>query len=123
MLAKNFDSSTRIGPYLLPREFLPDPQHVALRLTRSGVLQQDGNTASMIFSLAEQIEFISSVMTLLPGDVIATGTPAGVGWSRNIWLAPGDDLLLEIPEIGTLRNTVVGPAMLVPPPRQGTAYA
>lgn len=123
LMAKNFDTSTPIGPYLLPREFLPDPQNVALRLTRNGVLQQNGNTSSMIFSLAEQIEFISSIMTMLPGDVIATGTPAGVGWKRGLGLAAGDDLLLEIPEIGRLRNTVVAPAMLVPPPRQGTAYA
>ena len=123
LMAKNFDTSTPIGPYLLPREFMPDPQNVSLRLTRNGMLQQNGNTSSMIFTLAEQIEFISSIMTLLPGDVIATGTPAGVGWKRGLGLAAGDDLVLEIPEIGTLRNTVVAPAMLVPPPRQGTAYA
>ena len=123
LLAKNFDTSTPIGPYLLPRDFLPDPQNVALRLTRNGVLQQNGNTSSMIFTLAEQIEFISSIMTLLPGDVIATGTPAGVGWKRGLSLGAGDDLVLEIPEIGTLHNTVVAPALLVPPPLQGTAYA
>ena len=84
---------------------------------------QDGSTATMIFTIEEQIEFLSAVVTLQPGDVIATGTPAGVGWPRDLWLQPGDDLVCEIPEIGVLRNTVVGPAMLVPPPRQGTAYA
>jgi 2-keto-4-pentenoate hydratase/2-oxohepta-3-ene-1,7-dioic acid hydratase in catechol pathway len=123
LVSKNFDGATPIGPYLLPHELLPDPQDVALRLTRNGVLQQDGNTSSMIFSLAEQIEFISATVTLLPGDVIATGTPAGVGWKRGLGLAAGDRLELEIPEIGVLRNTVVAPAMLVPPPLQGTAYA
>jgi len=123
LMAKNFDTSTPLGPYLLPREFLPDLQDVSLRLTRNGVLQQNGNTSSMIFSVAEQIEFISSIMTLLPGDVIATGTPAGVGWKRGLGLQPGDNLILEIPEIGVLRNTVVGPTMLVPPPNQGTAFA
>jgi 2,4-didehydro-3-deoxy-L-rhamnonate hydrolase len=123
LVSKNFDTGTPIGPYLLPREFLPDPQGVPLKLTRNGVVQQDGNTSSMIFSVAEQIAFISSVVTLQPGDVIATGTPAGVGWKRGLSLEPGDHLELEVPGIGVLRNTVVAPTLLAPPRFQGTVYA
>jgi 2-keto-4-pentenoate hydratase/2-oxohepta-3-ene-1,7-dioic acid hydratase in catechol pathway len=88
-------------------------------------VQQDGSTASMIFSLAEQIAHISATVTLQPGDVIATGTPAGVGWKRDIWLEPGDVLELEMPDlpaVGVLRNAVTGPlTMAVPNP--GPAFA
>ena len=122
LVSKNFDTATPIGPYLLPREFLPDPQNVRLKLTRNGELQQDGNTSSMIFTLAEQISFISSVITLQPGDIIATGTPAGVGWKRGLGLVANDRLELEIPEIGVMHNPVVGPLTMVPP-STGTAFA
>lgn len=121
--SKNFDTGTPIGPYFVPREFVPDPQNVRLRLTRNGIVQQDGNTASMIFSLAEQIAHISQTVTLLPGDIIATGTPAGVGWKRGLGLEPGDTLALEmpdLPEAGVLRNAVTGPLMLA---RPTTAFA
>ncbi|MCC6179115.1 MAG: fumarylacetoacetate hydrolase family protein [Chloroflexi bacterium] len=121
LLSQNFDTSTPIGPYLLPRELLPDPQNVRLRLSRNGVVQQDGTTASMIFSVAEQIAFISSILTLLPGDVVATGTPAGVGWKRGLGLEPNDEVLLEIPEIGRLFNRVIGPLTMANP-SLGTAY-
>jgi len=116
--SKNFDTGTPIGPYMVPREFVPDPQNVRLRLSRNGVVQQDGNTSSMIFSLAEQIAHISQTVTLLPGDVIATGTPAGVGWKRGLGLEPGDTLALDmpdIPEAGVLRNAVTGPLTLMRP--------
>lgn len=114
-VSKNFDTATPIGPYLLPREFLPDPQNVRLKLTRNGQVQQDGSTASMIFTLAEQIAFISSIMTMQPGDIIATGTPAGVGWKRGLGLVANDHVILEIPEIGVMHNRVVGPLTMVPP--------
>ena len=123
--SKNFDTATPIGPYLLPREFVPDPQQVRLRLTRNGKVQQDGSTATMIFSLAEQIAHISQTVTLLPGDVIATGTPAGVGWKRDIWLQPGDTLELEMPDlpaVGVLRNAVTGPLTMAAP-GSGSAFA
>jgi 2-keto-4-pentenoate hydratase/2-oxohepta-3-ene-1,7-dioic acid hydratase in catechol pathway len=112
LVSKNFDTGTPIGPYVVPKALVPDPQQVRLRLTRNGIVQQDGSTASMIFSLAEQIAHISKTVTLQPGDVIATGTPAGVGWKRNLWLTPGDVLELEmpdLPEAGVLRNAVIGP--------------
>jgi 2-keto-4-pentenoate hydratase/2-oxohepta-3-ene-1,7-dioic acid hydratase in catechol pathway len=123
--SKNFDTATPIGPYMVPREYVPDPQQVRLRLTRNGAVQQDGSTAAMIFSLREQIVHISRTMTLLPGDVIATGTPAGVGWKRDIWLQPGDTLALEmpdLPEAGVLRNAVTGPLTMAAP-GTGSAFA
>lgn len=125
LVSKNFDTATPIGPYMIPREFVPDPQNVNLRLTRNGEVQQDGNTSKMIFSLVEQIQFISSVLTLQPGDVIATGTPGGVGWKRGLRLEAGDSLVLEmpgIPEVGVLRNAVTGPLTMMPP-IQGNALA
>jgi 2-keto-4-pentenoate hydratase/2-oxohepta-3-ene-1,7-dioic acid hydratase in catechol pathway len=123
--SKNFDTATPIGPYMVPRQFVPDPQQVRLRLTRNGAVQQDGSTTSMIFSLREQIVHISRTMTLLPGDVIATGTPAGVGWKRDIWLQPGDTLSLEmpdLPEAGVLHNAVTGPLTMAAP-GTGSAFA
>jgi 2,4-diketo-3-deoxy-L-fuconate hydrolase len=125
LVSKNFDTGTPIGPYVVPKEFVPDPQQVRLRLTRNGVVQQNGSTASMIFSLAEQIAHISATMTLLPGDVIATGTPAGVGWKRGLGLEPGDVLELEmpdLPEAGVLRNAVIGPLTMAAP-GTGSAFA
>ncbi|MCC7371552.1 MAG: fumarylacetoacetate hydrolase family protein [Chloroflexi bacterium] len=123
--SKNFDTGTPMGPYMLPRELVPDPQNVRLKLTRNGTVQQDGNTSTMIFTLAEQIAHISQTVTLLPGDVIATGTPAGVGWKRGLGLQPGDTLDLELPDLpeaGVLHNSVTGPLTLAPP-NQGTAFA
>jgi 2,4-didehydro-3-deoxy-L-rhamnonate hydrolase len=125
LLSKNFDTATPIGPYVVPKAFVPDPQQVRLRLIRNGVVQQDGSTASMIFSLAEQIAHISQTVTLQPGDVIATGTPAGVGWKRNIWLEPGDVLELampDVPEAGVLLNAVIGPLTMAAP-GTGSAFA
>lgn len=123
--SKNFDTGTPIGPYVVPRELVPDPQNVRLKLTRNGVVQQDGNTSSMIFSLAEQIAHISRTVTLQPGDVIATGTPAGVGWKRGLGLQPGDVLQLEmpgLPEAGVLHNAVTGPLPMMQRD-SGTAFA
>lgn len=123
LLSKGFDTSAPIGPYLLPKAFVADPGRLQLRLRRNGKLMQDGSTGSMIFSVEEQIEFLSSIVTLQPGDVIATGTPGGVGWPRGLFLQPGDEVICEIEEIGVLRNPVVGPVSMVPPPFQGTAFA
>jgi len=122
LLSQGFDTSAPIGPYLLPKAFVSDPHRLRLRLSRNGELIQDGSTATMVFSIAEQIEFLSSFVTLQPGDVVATGTPAGVGWQRGVFLRPGDELVCEIEGIGTLRNPVVGPLMLAPP-YGGSAYA
>ena len=97
--AKGFDTSAPLGPWIVPRDTVEGPFHVTLRL--NGELRQDGWTNALIFAIPELIETISAIMTLEPGDVIATGTPAGVGS-----LSPGDVVEVAIDGIGTLRNSV-----------------
>ena len=97
--AKGFDTSAPLGPWIVPRDEIDGPFHVSLRV--NGILRQDGWTSSMIFPIGRLVEAISAIMTLEPGDVIATGTPAGVGT-----LAPGDVVEVSIDGIGTLRSSV-----------------
>jgi 2-keto-4-pentenoate hydratase/2-oxohepta-3-ene-1,7-dioic acid hydratase in catechol pathway len=105
---KSLDGTCPMGPWIVTRDEVPDPQ--ALRLTSrvNGITKQDGNTAEMIFPVAASIEWLSRGMTLLPGDVIATGTPAGVGFARNPpeFLRPGDVVECEVEGLGLLRNPV-----------------
>jgi 2-keto-4-pentenoate hydratase/2-oxohepta-3-ene-1,7-dioic acid hydratase in catechol pathway len=96
------------GPAVLSADDLPDPQSVAMRLQRNGRTMQDATTAQQIFPVAAVIEFISSFVTLEPGDIISTGTPAGVGNSSGTYLQPGDLLEATLAPIGTLRTPVVG---------------
>jgi len=100
--AKGFDTSAPLGPAILTRDEGDGPFHIALRL--NGSLRQEGTTESMIHPIPRLIAAISSIMTLEPGDVIATGTPAGVGR-----LSPGDVVEITIDGIGTLRNRVRAP--------------
>ena len=97
--AKGFDTFAALGPYI---ETELDPGHVTLEAFLNGELKQQGNTSDLIYSVPELISFISNVMTLLPGDVIATGTPSGIGP-----MYPGDTVEIKIEPIGTLRNYVV----------------
>jgi 2-keto-4-pentenoate hydratase/2-oxohepta-3-ene-1,7-dioic acid hydratase in catechol pathway len=101
---KNFDGSCPLGPWIVPSRDIPDPQKLGLRLWVNDVIKQDSNTGQMIFTLAEQIEHLSSRITLQPGDVILTGTPAGVGAARPEFLKAGDVVKLWIENIGTLSN-------------------
>ena len=103
---KSFDGSCPLGPWIVPAQDIPDPHKLAIKLWVNDVLKQDSNTGNMIFSIAEQIAHLSSGMTLHPGDVILTGTPAGVGSARNEFLQPGDVVKIEIERIGTLSNTL-----------------
>jgi 2-keto-4-pentenoate hydratase/2-oxohepta-3-ene-1,7-dioic acid hydratase in catechol pathway len=103
---KSFDGACPLGPWMVPAQDIPDPQNLAIKLWVNDVLKQDSNTGKMIFSLAEQISHLSTGMTLHPGDVILTGTPAGVGSARNEYLQPGDVVRIEIERIGTLSNRV-----------------
>ncbi len=95
---KSLDSTCPIGPWIVTPDELGDPQALAVRLRRNGVEKQHGNTSKMIFSVARLIAELSKGMTLLPGDVIATGTPEGVGFARTPpeFLADGDVLEVEI---------------------------
>jgi 2-keto-4-pentenoate hydratase/2-oxohepta-3-ene-1,7-dioic acid hydratase in catechol pathway len=101
---KCFDDSCPMGPWITPHEFVPDPNDMAIRLWVNGVQKQNSNTKELIHGIAEQIAFLSSRLTLRPGDVIATGTPAGVGAGRGEFLKPGDEVRIEIGNLGTLVN-------------------
>lgn len=104
--SKGSDTFTPMGPGLTPSWFVPDPQDLRIRLWRNGVLKQDGSTSGMIFTVAQLVAAASVLMTLEPGDVIATGTPAGVGVARQESLVPGDVLTVEIQPLGRLENPV-----------------
>ena len=106
---KSFDTFGPFGPWLVPAALVGDPQKLGLRLEVNGSIKQDDSTASMIFSVAEQIAYLSSILTLQPGDVIATGTPNGVGMGTGTYLKSGDTVVATIERIGSLKNPVVGP--------------
>ncbi len=109
MYPKSFDTFAPMGPWIVTADELPDPQALDIVGRLNGREMQRSNTREMIFSVAELIAYVSRGITLLPGDVIMTGTPAGVGMSRTppVWLKPGDVFEVEIAGIGTLRNPVV----------------
>jgi|SRR5690348_1445221 len=99
---KSFDGSCPLGPWIVPTADIPDPQSLAIKLWVNDVLKQDSNTRLMIFSIAEQIAHLSRRITLHPGDLILTGTPAGVGAARGEFLKAGDVAKISIEKIGTL---------------------
>jgi 2-keto-4-pentenoate hydratase/2-oxohepta-3-ene-1,7-dioic acid hydratase in catechol pathway len=106
LVGKWFDTAGPMGPYLVTRDEVPDPHALSLRVRVSGEVKQDANTGQMIFTVPELIEFISRVVTLEPGDIIATGTPAGTGSAQNQFLRPGDVVEVEIGNLGVLTNPV-----------------
>jgi 2-keto-4-pentenoate hydratase/2-oxohepta-3-ene-1,7-dioic acid hydratase in catechol pathway len=101
---KSFDGSCPLGPWIVPASDIPDPQNLGLKLWVNDVIKQDSNTGKMIFNLAEQIAHLSSRLTLHPGDLILTGTPAGVGVGRGEFLKAGDTVKIWIERIGTITN-------------------
>jgi acylpyruvate hydrolase len=109
---KAIDTFAPCGPALVTLDEIEDLQALALRTRVNGNTVQDGTTASMIFGVARTVSFLSQIMTLEVGDIIATGTPAGVGQSRTppLFLDPGDVVEVEIDGVGALRNTVVSAA-------------
>jgi 2-keto-4-pentenoate hydratase/2-oxohepta-3-ene-1,7-dioic acid hydratase in catechol pathway len=107
---KSFDSFTPIGPWFVPRDCVSDPHELSLKLSVNGVMMQDGNSKDMIFNCFEQIAYLSQLLQLRPGDLLATGTPAGVGMGRGIFLKPGDQVLATIEGIGALANPVIAEA-------------
>jgi 2-keto-4-pentenoate hydratase/2-oxohepta-3-ene-1,7-dioic acid hydratase in catechol pathway len=100
------DTFCPVGPCILPADDCPDPQTLKLTLKVNGETQQDASTADMVFPVAAIVEFISSYITLEPGDIISTGTPAGVGAAKGKFLKAGDSLHAEIENIGVLTNPV-----------------
>ncbi|NHV24869.1 fumarylacetoacetate hydrolase family protein [Burkholderia sp. D-99] len=107
-LAKSFDSLGPLGPWMVTADEIADPHALQVRTWVNGELRQDGNTAEMRFNIFEQIEEVSHAMTLEPGDVLATGTPAGIGAARlpPIFLSPGDVVRMQIEGIGDIENRV-----------------
>ena len=106
---KGCDSFAPLGPWMVTKEEIPNPHNLRLWLSLNGKMMQDGNTDDLIFNIPQLISYCSHFMTLLPGDVISTGTPAGVGlgFSPNIYLKPGDVVELGIDGLGTSKQTVV----------------
>ena len=103
---KCFDGSAPMGPWITPAAFIDDCHELAVRLWVNDALKQDSNTSQLIHNVYEQIEWLSRQITLLPGDVIATGTPAGVGMPRGEFLAPGDVVRIEIESCGELTTPI-----------------
>ena len=103
---KNFDGSGPMGPWMVPASDIPDPHDVDIKLWVNDELKQDSNSKYLFFNINEQIEYISARMTMRPGDVIATGTPSGVGAPYGGRLKPGDTVTIEISGIGRLVNPV-----------------
>ena len=108
MLGKAIDTFLPIGPWLVTADEITDPQALAIRCVLNGRTMQDSSTAQMVFGVAELVAYISRTLTLEPGDLIATGTPPGVGAARTppVWLEDGDEVTIEIEGIGTLTNPV-----------------
>ena len=107
-LGKSFDSHGPIGPWLLTPDEVPHPQNLDMRLFVNGELRQHTNTALMVYNIAKQISHLSQVMTLEPGDILATGTTSGAGWGMEPpqFLKPGDIVRVEIDGVGHIENTV-----------------
>ncbi len=106
---KSMDGSCPMGPWIVTKDEIADPHKLQLRCTVNGVLKQNSNTADFIFNIPAMIEWFSAGMTLLPGDVIATGTPEGVGFARTPaeFLGDGDVVECEVEGVGSIKNKVV----------------
>jgi len=105
---KVFDGSAPCGPALVTADEVADPAAIGIALHLNGERMQEATTADLIFGVAELVSHLSTLMTLVPGDIVSTGTPAGVGSTRDprIWLRPGDELVVSSPELGELRTTI-----------------
>jgi 2-keto-4-pentenoate hydratase/2-oxohepta-3-ene-1,7-dioic acid hydratase in catechol pathway len=106
---KSPDTFCPVGPALVPRDEIADPQNLAIRAVLNGETMQASTTANMVFGVADLIAYITQTITLEPGDLIATGTPAGVGAFREpaVFMQPGDEITIEIEGLGSLTNPVV----------------
>jgi 2-keto-4-pentenoate hydratase/2-oxohepta-3-ene-1,7-dioic acid hydratase in catechol pathway len=106
---KSPDTFCPVGPALVPRDQIADPQDLPIRAILNGETVQESTTGNMVFGVAEIIEYVTRTITLEPGDLIATGTPAGVGAFRKppLFMKPGDEITIEIDGIGSLTNPVI----------------
>jgi 2-keto-4-pentenoate hydratase/2-oxohepta-3-ene-1,7-dioic acid hydratase in catechol pathway len=110
LISKSFDTFAPMGPWIVTRDEIADPHALDLQLEIGGEILQHSNTRELVFGVPALIEYISSVVTLEPGDIVATGTPAGVGFARKPprYLQPGNEVIIRIQGIGELRNPVIG---------------
>ena len=108
-LAKSFPTFCPMGPAIVTADEIPDPHSLEIRLDIGGEVLQDSSTNQFVFQIPRLVEYISSITPLLPGDIVSTGTPAGVGIGRTPkrWLKPGETVTITIEGIGTLSNPVV----------------
>ncbi len=105
---KSLDTFCPLGPYLVTKDDIPDPHVLRIRSTLNGKVMQDSNTSNLIFRIPDLIEFITAAFTLLPGDILLTGTPPGVGVFRTpkVLMQPGDTITIEVEGLGALTNPV-----------------
>jgi 2,4-diketo-3-deoxy-L-fuconate hydrolase len=110
-LQKNHDTFAPLGPFIVPKEFVPDPHNLTQTLTLSGQVMQDSNTGFMTHNTFDMLQYVSHITTMQPGDVFAMGSPSGVGTARDtpIYMKHGDTAVCSIDTIGTLTNPVVDP--------------
>ncbi len=108
-MGKTFDTFAPMGPAVVTADEISDPHNLDIKMTIGGEVLQNSNTKHLIFNIPNLISYISSVCTLEPGDIISTGTPAGVGLGHKPprWLRPGDECVVTVQEIGELRNPCV----------------
>jgi len=104
---KNFDGSCPTGPWLTPKELVKNPYDLKIQLWVNGELKQNGNSGAMYYNIEEQISYLSDHLTLQPGDVITTGTPAGVGKGKGTYLKAGDKITTTVGNLGTLETSFV----------------
>ncbi|HYP15364.1 MAG TPA: fumarylacetoacetate hydrolase family protein, partial [Bryobacteraceae bacterium] len=109
LMGKSFDTFAPMGPWLVTDDEIQDPHALDIKMTINGEVLQNSNTRELIFRIPDLIAYLSSVFTLQPGDVVSTGTPAGVGLGHNPprWLKAGDECVISVAGIGELRNPVV----------------
>ncbi|MGJ5814224.1 fumarylacetoacetate hydrolase family protein [Paludibaculum fermentans] len=112
LMGKTFDTFAPTGPWLTTADEIEDPHQLDIRMEINGELLQSSNTRNLIFKIPQLIEYISSVVALEPGDIISTGTPAGVGCARQPprWLKPGDEAVVTVHGLGSLSNPVTAEA-------------
>lgn len=105
---KNFHATASLGPWMVTRDEVPDPHNLSIKTWLNGQLVQDGTSRDMLFKIPAFIAYVSTIAPLVPGDVLATGTPSGVGFSRKppLWMKAGDVCEIEIEKVGRLSNPV-----------------
>ena len=109
LMGKTFDTFAPMGPYLVSADEITDPHTLDISLTINGETLQNSNTRELIFKIPDLIAFLSSAFTLEPGDIVSTGTPAGVGFARTPprYLKSGDEVAIQVAGLGELRNSVI----------------